>query len=254
MIFAIIRYMETLTPTRDLSLAEKLTKYSWSKWKPTYVAKRVEALGEAFENEELPDVEHVAFDVDGTLMDYHEGQLEPQIVEMFQGLLARGLRVSIISNAYGSRVQELREIFRAVDEEQQRIIVITPEDVAREGEDPKLYRKPDPTMFYKLAELTGVAAENTLVVGDQLMKDIVTANTVGAQSLIVERRGDGDDERVARWQRPIERLARRAIHGIPVEWTDFPAELTRVEAPESGRGWRLRRVLGRGAAQSAEHS
>lgn len=238
--------MEKPTLVQRPSLREKLTKYSWPKWKPTYVAKSAEALPEAFETGVLDHIQHVAFDVDGTLMNYHEGELPEWAAVLLRDLIEKGRRVSIISNAYGDRAQELFDIFGQIHED---IYVITPEDVTQfDGDDPTRYRKPDPTMLERLAELTGVNAGHTLVVGDQLMKDVVTANTVGAESLIVERYGNGDDERVARWQRPIEELARRAM-GLPGKWEDFPVELTRT----SEQGSRLRRVasaLGRSAART----
>lgn len=170
--------------------------------RPTFVAQDVEML--------TPVVVHgygidtVAFDVDGTLSNYHAHELEPTIRDVLGELGDAGIKLFIISNAFDERAEELASIYCEVIPEAN---IITPASVTPEGEKPSLYRKPSPAMLRHVIELADAAPNHTLMVGDQIFKDVVSANRAGAQSLLVPRRGTSDHPGV-RLQRVPEMLVR----------------------------------------------
>ncbi len=162
----------------------------------------------------LSGIELVAFDVDGTLADYH-GAPDENVKAMLSQLGERGLNLCIISNAYGPRVEELDELFgRPFD-----MPVFTPGKLVAAGEKETKYRKPSPAMLERAAYGHGIALGRTLMVGDQIAKDVVSANRAGkagAKSLLVPRRGSGDHPGVRIFQRPAEAAAREML-GIRFE-------------------------------------
>lgn len=183
--------------------------------RPAYMAKSVAGITP----ESLPHIQTIAFDVDGTLSDYHTSEIEPRIKDTLLNLGDAGYTLYIISNAYTARVDELNHIYGEFVEE-----VISPATVTPTGENPKSYRKPRPDMLQYAIRESSSEPQETLMVGDQLLKDVVSANRAGAESLLVPRRGSGDDIRVRVLQRPVEALTRRAL-GIH----DFPETLRRLD-------------------------
>lgn len=208
-------------------------------FKPTLIAHGAEALtpdalvgvgmGPGSKNE----IKAAAFDVDGTLMNYHGEQFDEEVKESLLLLGSAGIKLFIISNAYDARVDELDRIvtrsglpFRDI---------YTPASVTPPGEEPKHYRKPRPDMLQKIMKDHELNPKNVLMIGDQLAKDIVSANRADVHSLLVPRRGEGDDWRVRQFQRPVETLMRPLI-GLPRHFNDFPRELVRSDAPKGPDG------------------
>jgi predicted HAD superfamily phosphohydrolase YqeG len=66
-------------------------------------------------------------------------------------------------------------------------------------------------MLLHAAKVHGVSLTGVLMVGDQIAKDVVSANRAGAKSLLLPRRGKGDDLKVRIFQRPPEALVRMAL-------------------------------------------
>lgn len=145
----------------------------------------------------------VAFDVDGVLADYHKGPDEG-VKDTLRELGSQGLNLCIISNAYGERVSELDEMFGLPF----GMRVYTPASVTPAGEHVSDYRKPNPAMLERAAQDHEQPLKGVLAVGDQLFKDIVSANRAGAPSLYLPRRGRGDHPAVRALQRPPEAFLR----------------------------------------------
>ena len=190
--------------------------------RPTHIAKNVEGITpDALQQAGLGKhaIEAVAFDVDGTLMAHHETIVRHDVYNALRGLAEASYKLFIISNAYGDRVHELKEMFeyRGVEAK-----VLTPEYVTPHGENPKRYRKPGTAMIERAARDAG---GDVLMVGDQMAKDVLSANRAGMPSVLVPRRGDGDDPRVKYMQRPLEALARRQLD-LPGAADEYPTELT----------------------------
>ncbi|MBP7857923.1 HAD-IIIA family hydrolase [Candidatus Saccharibacteria bacterium] len=172
--------------------------------RPTFTAPTVEALPKR--EDILAGIQLVAFDVDGTLTEHH-GQLEESVKTALNELGARGLNMCIISNAYGDRADSLRDMLGDPFD----MPVFTPKSVALLGERPSKHRKPSPAMLLHAAKVHGVNLTGVLMVGDQIAKDVVSANRAGAKSLLLPRRGHGDDIKVRVFQRPPEALVRMAL-------------------------------------------
>lgn len=193
--------------------------------RPTFIAQNVELLTPAVAHQYALDA--IAFDVDGTLSDYRAPEIEPTVYETLSALGEAGVKLFIVSNAYNERVGELADIYSAVIPNDH---IITPASVAPEGAPLGSYRKPSPAMLRHVIELAEVAPSHTLMVGDQLFKDIISANRANAQSLLVPRRGAGD-HRGVRLQR-IPEMAVRAGLDLPLLGNRFvsmfPEKVTRV--------------------------
>jgi len=191
--------------------------------RPTFVAQDVEMLTPAVANRYA--INTIAFDVDGTLSNYHAHELEPTVRDALGELGSAGIKLFIVSNAYDERAEELASIYCEVVPEAN---VITPASVAPEGEKLSSYRKPSPAMLRHVVELSQDKPTHTLMVGDQLLKDIISANRAGTKSLLLPRRGTGDHPAV-RFQRVPETILRAGL-SLPVQGnrfiSNFPEEVT----------------------------
>lgn len=191
--------------------------------RPTYIAGRVEVLEPAAAHS--TGVEAVAFDVDGTLSSYHAEQVEPSVVRMLRDLGDSGLKTVIISNAYGRRVDRLNDIYGDLVNGG----VFTPASLLTRGyDDPRKHRKPSPDMIVEAGRRLGVDTGDILMVGDQMFKDVASANRAGAKSLLVPRRGEGDYWAVRAFQRPAESII-RVVMDLPDE---FPETLELADGYE----------------------
>ena len=171
---------------------------------PTYAARSVESLGG--NPECLGGIDLVAFDVDGTLTEHH-GRPDDRIADLLTGLGDAGLKLCVISNAYGERVEELHDILGSPF----NMSIITPALVAPEYQRASRYRKPSPAMLLHAAQTHGVPTSRVLMVGDQILKDIASANRARAKSMLVPKRGDRDDPKVRVLQRPLEAVLRHTL-------------------------------------------
>lgn len=188
-------------------------------FRPSFIASDIDALTPDLfvPGGPLQYVDKVAFDVDGTIVAHHETTISEKSKRTLGKLAEIGLGLDIISNAYGERVDELEEMFGL---HTFGMRILTPRDVA--GDDnPKRHRKPSPEMLQlSMADVDG----DVLMVGDQLLKDIWSANRAGMPSLLVPRRGSGDDWKVRTLQRPLEMGIRLSL-GLPQRASDYPPEL-----------------------------
>lgn len=189
--------------------------------RPTHIVKTVEGITPESLDENglgLDRVGALAFDVDGTLMSHHETYVEHSVYKTLRGLADASYKLFIISNAYGERVDELRALF---EYNGVGLKVISPEYVTPYGDNPKRYRKPKAIMLEAAVE----ESESVVaMVGDQMLKDVQSANRAGMPSILVPRRGDGDDPRVKYLQRPLELVARKQL-ALPNANDDYPDTL-----------------------------
>lgn len=191
-------------------------------FRPTYIAANVDALTpDLFVSSGiLEDIDGVAFDVDGTLVNHHDTEVSDTTVRMIHNLAEIGLALFVISNAYGERVDELEDMF---GKDTMGMRILTPIDVAG-GDNPKHHRKPSPEML-RLA--MSYVEGPVLMAGDQMAKDTWSANRAGAPSLLVPRRGAGDDWKVRTMQRPLETTLRMGLQ-LPHSAGAYPADIQAV--------------------------
>lgn len=106
------------------------------------------------------------FDVDNTITTWNSPDIAPEVLAWFEGLAAVGLKGCIISNNSAARLAPLAE---------------------RLGIDffPKAH-KPLPFGYLKAAAGLGVSKRETLMIGDQLLTDILGANLAGIDSVLLE--------------------------------------------------------------------
>lgn len=188
--------------------------------KPDFIAPNVEAITPDLfeEGQPLENVKGIAYDVDGTLMEHHGTSVRNEVYKALAAQAETGLKLFVISNAYGDKRR--RELYEMFEMNGLGMRVYTPEDVAGRAL-AKKNRKPKPYMLQMVQdEVNG----GVLMVGDQMGKDVWSAHQAGALSLLVPRRGEGDDWRVRSFQRPLE-LGVRAIHGMPLRSIDYGEEL-----------------------------
>lgn len=204
-----------------------MSDFLLDRFKPTHVARNFECITpEALEEAGLGDVNVLISDSDGTTTDYHAEFVEPSIYNTFAKLTDAGLWLVIESNAYDDRIPILRNMYES---SRLGMKVVTPVDVA-DGANSKRFRKPKVNMTKHILDLAAVrlqAPVNAVMVGDQMMKDVWSANRAGIPSILVPPRGDGDDKNVRRYQRPLERMARERL-GLPIEDEDYPDTLKTV--------------------------
>lgn len=197
---------------------------SYDLLRPTHIAKNVEAITPlSLERNGLGinAIKAVAFDVDGTLMGHHETNVEHDVYRTLSDLAQASYKLYIISNAYGDRVDELKDMFEYNGVGAR---VVTPQHVAPVGDNPKKYRKPNTAM---IEDVAADAGGSVVMVGDQLLKDVLSANRANMPSVLVPRRGDGDDPRVKYLQRPVEAVARKHLD-LPRTQREYPVTLKTV--------------------------
>lgn len=175
--------------------------------KPSHVAPKVEAITpDALRQNGLETIKYVLWDFGGTLAEHSAKELENDVVAVLRALERAGLRQYIHSNAYGSNVDKLRRI---VQHYGLKMSVITPIAVTPDGKNPKLYAKPRSLMIEKIMADNNAQADEILVVGDQMLKDVWAANNAGVRSVFIERRSSEDDWRIKYLQRPLEMMLAR---------------------------------------------
>lgn len=136
------------------------------------------------------------FDVDNTITCWNSGDIAPEVVRWFGWLREENLHGCIISNNSAGRLQPLADELGL-------------DFVAKA-------RKPLPFGYRQAMRQMGGEQKTTLMIGDQLMTDILGANLAGISSVLVT---PIDLSREFRWtyvNRRIEKLIRKpALAGVP---------------------------------------
>jgi HAD superfamily hydrolase (TIGR01662 family) len=165
----------------------------------------------------VPDIRALSFDLDKTVVGYHAEEVPVPVLDALRELVGSGIRIAVVSNAHGERVERVRRIAKAMGE----AVGSTCESVvpADAGGRPK----PNPAMFLTLATRLGLAPEACAHVGDQYFKDVVGAERAGfGATVLVAPQGEGDHPGVKWLQRPLEALI-RPLMGYPARTDRFPA-------------------------------
>lgn len=140
----------------------------------------------------------VVWDVDGTLMSYHAPAVDPEIRPVLEALIDAGVAQAILSNCGERRFLDLGRIFpelpivrgyelrgtrtyrvlhRGSDQPGATVV----HDLLQQGARP--IRKPDgPLLLQVLTALGGVSPTEALMVGDQYLTDVATANLAGVRA------------------------------------------------------------------------
>jgi len=101
----------------------------------------------------------VIFDLDNTIIPWNSPDMQPEITEWINGLLAEGFKICLLSNNMTQRVQTIAAIFGVPYV-------------------PKAY-KPAKTGFRRAMAKMRLTSNQVAVVGDQLFTDVLGGNRLG---------------------------------------------------------------------------
>lgn len=110
-------------------------------------------------------IKAIITDLDNTLVEWDRPQATPHVIKWFEEMKKHNIKVTIVSNNKETRVKafsdplNIKFIFRA--------------------------RKPLAKSFHKAAELMNVKKEETVVIGDQLLTDVLGGNLGGFHTILV---------------------------------------------------------------------
>lgn len=136
------------------------------------------------------------FDVDNTITTWNSPEIAPEVVQWFSVLAEGSLRGCIISNNSAERLAPLAERLGL-------------EFVAKA-------RKPLPFAYRRAAKKLGADLSQTLMIGDQLLTDILGANLAGIDSVLLKPISLDKEFRWTYVNRRIERLIiRPTLKNVP---------------------------------------
>ena len=110
-------------------------------------------------------IKGIITDLDNTLVEWDRPEATPEVIEWFMGMRDAGIQVTIVSNNNEGRVKVFSDplgipfVFDA--------------------------RKPLLKSFVKARKLMGIEKEETVVIGDQLLTDILGGNRKGLHTILV---------------------------------------------------------------------
>ena len=135
----------------------------------------------------------------------HHFEMYDDVAPVLTELAARGLKIGAISNSHRS-LDAFREHFRLSG------VITTAVSSAEHG-----YMKPHRSIFDTALEQAGVAAVDSLMVGDSLKADIEGALAIGMRAVLLRRSGD---------------FPRRVPPGVDVirSLTELPPLLVEIDA------------------------
>jgi HAD superfamily phosphatase (TIGR01668 family) len=177
-------------------------------------------------------VQGIIWDVDGTLMPYHNTRVSPELEPAFQALLAApDVRHVLLSNSGERRFRELGAIFpeipvlRAYTSPRgilcrrllgQRDSWSEAELASRLTAGARAIRKPNPILIeHALREMGELRREDVVLIGDQYFTDVAGANLAGIRSIKVRTLARETFPAPVRLLQRIEELAYRVLYGPP---------------------------------------
>lgn len=184
---------------------------------PTFIAKSVLGITPAWCERE--GVWSIVYDLDGTLVDHNAQDVSEGMVDHIAMLRRFNICQSIVTNVpEGTRSERAGRLAANLG----IAIAIKPSEV--DGR-----TKPYPDGIELAIRIMNRPPSTTLVVGDQLFKDIAAGNRVpDVRTMHVARVGDNDHPKVAQFQRPMEAAYRSITMGMPVSTDNYPWEPRRV--------------------------
>lgn len=126
-------------------------------------------------------------DLDNTLVGAKEPLATPELVRWLDDVRDSGFKVVIVSNNNRTRVSKFAEPLN-----------LTYIHAAR---------KPANKAFRKALSLLELPAEQTVVIGDQMMTDVLGGNRMGLQTILVNPVSPGDEGVMTRVNRRLEKIA-----------------------------------------------
>lgn len=110
-------------------------------------------------------IKAIITDLDNTLVESNEADATPELVGWLDRLQAMGFRVIIVSNNNKTRVSKFADPLQV----------------------PYIHaaKKPFKTPFHKALKQLEVAPEETVVIGDQLLTDVLGGNKAGLYTILV---------------------------------------------------------------------
>lgn len=151
---------------------------------------------------ETRGIRGVIWDVDGTLMEYHAMDVASEFRDQIRSLfLHPTIKNSILSNCGDERFITLGQIFPEIPVVRSYVlngkrvdrVIAEGRDSFQDGELEALYRdggyqvrKPDPDLIHlAIREMELVPSDGVVMVGDQYLTDIASANLAGIRSIKV---------------------------------------------------------------------
>ena len=130
----------------------------------------------------------ILFDLDNTLISYYEDIPNQKLIEFGKMLLSSGFKVYVLSNNRGKRIGKFMETFPATDSG-------------------NLMKKPFAHKIKKFLKNHNITNYSEIImIGDQLVTDILCANNVGVESILVKsisRESEKLYTIINRWREPF---------------------------------------------------
>jgi HAD superfamily phosphatase (TIGR01668 family) len=159
-----------------------------AKYLPTYLAASFYEIPASFYREH--GIKNLLLDLDNTLAPYKEKEPSEATIRFVKALQKEGLRLAIASNNTSKRVRHYAD----------RLGI-----PALSG-----LLKPFAFRLRKILKKEGFAIGETVLIGDQIMTDVLSANRAGIRSILTEPLS-GKEPGVTRWNRLFDTPKRQAI-------------------------------------------
>ncbi|MCP8967199.1 YqeG family HAD IIIA-type phosphatase [Ectobacillus ponti] len=145
-------------------------------------------------------VKGIITDLDNTLIEWDRPNATPELESWFAGMKASGIKVTVVSNNNEKRVKDFS----------------APLDIAFIHS----ARKPMTRAFKKALHTMQLRAEEVVVIGDQLLTDVLGGNRLGLHTILVVPVAQTDGF-VTRFNRKIERRLMRNMkqRGL-IQWEE----------------------------------
>ncbi len=134
------------------------------------------------------------FDLDNTLCLWRQGPPPSETLRFLRDLRRQGFRVCVLSNGHLSSRPEVLSAFSGA-----RIPLIWPA------------RKPLPQGFKRALSVLGTRPEETAVIGDQLLTDILGGNLLGLHTVLVNPLSPVEHPWTRLFSRTVERFLGRQL-------------------------------------------
>lgn len=136
-------------------------------------------------------VRGIITDLDNTLVGAKEALATPELVQWLDAVRSRGFQVVIVSNNNDSRVGKFAAPLQI----------------------PYIHaaRKPASKAFRKALNVLQLPAEHTVVIGDQMLTDVLGGNRMGLFTILVAPIAPMDEGIMTRVNRRIERIALKSL-------------------------------------------
>lgn len=178
----------------------------------------------------------IIFDVDSTLEDYWrkkepgdpDQKLLAATIELLEKLRSAGFTLAIASNCDDARGEELKRVFKGLVD-----VIATPKDAREHGA--HWGKKPTTGMYEYIQTVLSERKDinlrfspaQTLMVGDQLLKDVLFGKRAHLKTVLTGKFGEHDHPSVEKYQREHEKRLLLAMGLTAVDGQVlFPSKLT----------------------------